>query len=58
MQERIVRRLGIFVAGLLLARFIPNRTARRLAMLTVVPVIVTFLLERGRSFRRPSPTAV
>lgn len=57
MQERIVRRLGIFVVGLLLARFIPNRTARRLAMLTVVPAIVTVLLQRGRSFRRPRPTA-
>ena len=58
MQERIVRRLGIFVVGLLIARFIPNRTARRLAMLTIVPAIVTFLLQRGRSFRRPHPNAV
>jgi hypothetical protein len=57
-QDRIVRRLGIFALGLLLSRFIPNRTARRLAMLTIVPAIVTFLMQRGREFRRPRPNAV
>ena len=50
----MVRRLGVFVVGLVLARFIPNRTARRFVMLAFAPAIVTFLLERGRALRRPS----
>ena len=49
----LVRRLGIFVVGLVLARFIPNRTARRFVMFAFVPAIVTFLLDRSRAFRRP-----
>jgi hypothetical protein len=53
-----VTRLGVAVAGLVLARFIPNRTARRFVILTLAPGIVTFLLERGRALRRPSSDAV
>jgi hypothetical protein len=50
----LLRRLGIFAIGLVLARFIPNRTARRFVMITFAPAIVAFLLERGRALRRPS----
>ena len=50
----LVRRLGIFVVGLVLARFIPNRMARRFVMFAFVPAIVTFLLDRSRGLRRPS----
>ena len=56
-QDRIARRLGIFVVGLLLAG--SSRTGPRggSRCSTIVPAIVTFLLERGRSFRRPRPNA-
>jgi hypothetical protein len=43
----LLGRVGIFVTGLVLARFIPNRTARRFLLLTVAPAIVAFFLERG-----------
>jgi hypothetical protein len=53
LRNTLVRRLGVFVVGLILARFIPNRTARRFVMFAFVPAIVTFLLDRSRAFRRP-----
>ena len=47
MRSTLVGRVGIFVTGLVLARFIPNRTARQFLLLTVAPATVAFLLERG-----------
>jgi hypothetical protein len=46
-RSTLLGRVGIFVTGLVLARFIPNRTARRFLLLTVAPAIVAFFLERG-----------
>jgi len=54
LRNALVRRLGVFVVGLVLARFIPNRTARRFVMFAFAPAIVTFLLDRSRALRRPS----
>jgi hypothetical protein len=53
-RNTLARRLGVFVVGLILARFIPNRTARRFVMFAFAPAIVTFLLDRSRAFRRPA----
>ena len=50
-RRRIVRRLAILTAGLVLARFIPSRKLRRLVILTIVPAAFTFLLERSRAYR-------
>jgi hypothetical protein len=57
MQRWLVRRVAVFVAGLVLARFIPSRTARRFLILTIVPAIVAFVLERSRALRRPGGEA-
>lgn len=54
MRKTLARRLGVFVVGLILARFIPNRTARRFVMFAFAPAIVAFLLDRSRAFGRPS----
>jgi hypothetical protein len=54
----LVRRIAIVVAGLVLARFIPNRAARRFVILTIVPAIIAFLLERGRALRRPNAESI
>ena len=55
MRGKLLSRIGIFVTGLILARFVPSRTARRFISLMFAPAIVTFFLERGfgRSGRDP-----
>ena len=47
MRSTLLGRVVIFVTGLVLARFVPKRTARSFVLLTVAPAIVAFLFERG-----------
>jgi hypothetical protein len=46
-RSTLLGRVGILVTGLVVARFVPNRTARRFLLLTLAPAILAFLLERG-----------
>jgi hypothetical protein len=55
MRRRALKRGGMFLAGLILARFIPSRRLRRVLLLTVVPAAVGFVLDRVRFHDASSP---
>jgi uncharacterized membrane protein YfcA len=51
----MLQRLSMAVLGLVLARYIPSRTLRRVLRVTVIPAVVAFVLQRVQRARGRRP---